>query len=308
MELVAALEAYLNEGRHGRAWSEHTLRAYGTDLRGWLAHLKTGGVGTVGELSRELSPTLIRAHLARIAEGLEPSSVGRHLAAIRGFLRYLRRRGDLSRDVGSMVSAPRVQRPLPRFLRIEEIHALLRATDPSNRLGRRDLALFELLYGAGLRVSEVVGLDRRDVDLAGGWVRVMGKGRKERRVPFGPPAKAALEVWLAETAGEGPLFVNYRGGRLTTRSVARILARHLIRAAATGDVYAALEGKISPHGLRHSFATHLLAAGADLRSIQEMLGHSRLSTTQRYTHVDPESLMKEYLEAHPLGRSSRDRG
>jgi integrase/recombinase XerC len=184
---------------------------------------------------------------------------------------------------------------LPKFLKIEEADELVGAPDSTTRLGRRDRALFETLYGCGLRVSEAVGLNVGDVDLGAGWVKVMGKGSKERQVPLGPQARQAIEDCLADRVrieGTDPLFVNFRGSRLTARSVARILTKHLIRIASSKS--------LSPHGLRHSFATHLLAKGADLRTIQEMLGHARLSTTQRYTHVDLGALVEEYQATHPL--------
>jgi integrase/recombinase XerC len=177
---------------------------------------------------------------------------------------------------------------------------LIEAPDLGTVLGRRDRAIFEIIYGSGLRVSECVGLNAGDVDLQSGWVKVLGKGNKERTVPFGGPAGKAIEESLADrpsTEASSPLFVNFRGTRLTARSVARILVKHLVRMAATRS--------ISPHGLRHSFATHLLAAGADLRTIQELLGHARLSTTQRYTHVDLGALLDEYRDAHPLAKGNK---
>jgi len=188
-----------------------------------------------------------------------------------------------------------MKKTLPQFLKIEEMRELIEAPDLSTQLGRRDRAIFELIYGSGLRVSEAVGLDLKDLDLKQGWVRVFGKGSKERTVPFGSQARDALENMISDhenQTNDSPLFTNFRGSRLTSRSVARVLTKHLLRIAASRS--------ISPHGLRHSFATHLLSAGADLRSIQELLGHERLSTTQRYTHVDLGALVDEYRESHPL--------
>jgi integrase/recombinase XerC len=202
--------------------------------------------------------------------------------------------------VALLVPTPKAKNKLPRFLKIEEVENVIDAPDTTTRLGRRDRALLELMYASGLRVSEAVGLDVGDLDLEKGWVRVLGKGSKERMVPFGPPAAEALRAYLADrSSNEGPaLFLNYRGTRLTSRSVARLLARNLVKAAVAKT--------LSPHGLRHSFATHLLAAGADLRTIQELLGHSNLSTTQRYTHVDLGGLLDEYRNTHPLSeRKSR---
>ena len=198
---------------------------------------------------------------------------------------------------------PKARRSLPKFLKVEEMLELIHAPDSATPLGRRDRALFEVLYGAGIRVSEAVGLNLDDLDLQGGWIRVLGKGSKERQVPLGSPALSAVRDYLKDPdsprdSSEHALFVNFRGGRLTSRSVARILARHLVRLASAKS--------LSPHGMRHSFATHLLAAGADLRTIQELLGHSRLSTTQRYTHVDLGTLLDEYRESHPLGNKGKN--
>jgi integrase/recombinase XerC len=191
------------------------------------------------------------------------------------------------------VPSPKIPKTLPKFLPIEEMKELVEAPDLSTALGRRDRALFEVLYGAGLRVSEAVGLDWGSFQ--GSWLRVLGKGSKTREVPIGRLALEALEALradLGEPGPETPIFRNYRGGRLTARSIARTVNRHLVRLG--------LSKNLSPHGIRHSFATHLLASGADLRTIQEMLGHSRLSTTQRYTHVDLGGLLDAYRQNHPL--------
>lgn len=296
--LDEALEAYLGELETQRRCSPHTLRAYGLDLRHWADDLRGHrSIFTVEDLGRGLEPAHLRAYLSAMHDTRERSSICRRLSAIRSFLKFLRRREWISRDVGVLVPSPKAPKKLPRFLKVEETLELVQAPDSSTRLGRRDRALFEILYGCGLRVSEAVGLNVGDVDFTNGWVRVFGKGSKERNVPFGPPAREALELHLADrdrVDPASPLFVNFRGTRLSARSVARILVKHLVRVAA---------GKtLSPHGLRHSFATHLLAAGADLRTIQELLGHARLSTTQRYTHVDLGALLDEYRSSHPLNR------
>lgn len=279
-----------------RGASPHTCRAYTLDLEDWLSHLKTKqGIEDLPQLGAGLEPLHLRTYLSELHDSHERSSICRRLSAIRSFLRYLRVQGWVARDLGTWIPSPKSQRKLPRFFKVEEMIELVQAPDLSTRLGRRDRALFEILYGCGLRVSEAVGLDLQGVDLRNGWVRVLGKGSKERNVPFGPPALEALQNYLPDLdRQQGPLFVNYLGARLTTRSVARILNKHLVRLASSKT--------LSPHGLRHSFATHLLAAGADLRTIQEMLGHARLSTTQRYTHVDLGALMDEYRGAHPLNR------
>lgn len=283
-----------------RRCSPHTLRAYCQDLEHWSLDLREKhGIESVAELGKKLAPAQIRSYLSDLHESRERSTLCRRLSAIRSFLRYVRSQGWVERDVGLLVPVPRAKKGLPRFLMTEEVLELVAAPDSSTWLGRRDRALFEILYGSGLRVSEGVGLNWSDIDLEGRWVRVLGKGSRERRVPFGPPAQQALKEYregLGSVSASpcDAVFLNYRGGRLSTRSVARILARHLVRLAASKT--------LSPHGLRHSFATHLLAAGADLRTIQEMLGHARLSTTQRYTHVDLGALMDEYRFSHPLNK------
>ena len=304
MQVREAMKAFLEHLEAHRQLSPHTVRAYRQDLEHWVTHLESAReLRDLEALASGLEPAVLRAYLSALSDGgpngqaaLERTSICRRLSAIRSFLKYLRARGLIPRDVGVLVPTPRIKKSLPRFLKVEEMLELVQAPDLSKALGRRDRALFELMYGCGLRVSEAVGLDWKDVDLAGGWVRVLGKGSKERTVPFGPPAREALENYRAdrgtEAGGDAPVFVNCHGSRLSARSVARILARHLVRVASSKT--------LSPHGLRHSFATHLLAAGADLRTIQELLGHSRLSTTQRYTHVDLGALMDEYRLAHPL--------
>ena len=302
MGLHDGIEAFLASLCDRRGLSPHTLRAYRSDLGDWRQDLESRlGIHSIEDLGVRLDPQGLRAYVSGLYDSLDRASICRRLSAIRSFLRYLRLEGRIDRDVGALVPSPRLERKLPRFFKIEEMEELLGAPDPASFLGRRDRALFELMYGSGLRVSEVVSLDESDVDLANEWVRVMGKGSKERTVPFGGPAKRAVTEYLASLRvgalgkeRENALFVNFRGTRLSSRSVARILSKHLVRIAASKS--------LSPHGLRHSFATHLLAAGADLRTIQELLGHARLATTQCYTHVDLGVLLDEYRSAHPLSR------
>jgi integrase/recombinase XerC len=291
-----AVSAYLSHFQGIRNASAHTLRAYQSDLENWCLDLEKQGLKTLLDLSQRLEARHLRMYLAGLYESHERSSLCRRLSAIRSFLRHARNQGWIERDIGVLVPTPKMKRSLPRFLPVEEAVELVQAPDPSSLLGQRDRALLEILYGCGLRVSEAVGLNVGDVDLEEGWVKVLGKGSKERTVPFGPPAREAVKAYLfnRETAPTTPLFMNFKGTRLTSRSVARILAKHLVRIAASKS--------LSPHGLRHSFATHLLAAGADLRTIQELLGHARLSTTQRYTHVDLGTLIDEYRDTHPLNR------
>jgi integrase/recombinase XerC len=220
------------------------------------------------------------------------------LSGLRTFLSFLVREGHLATSPAEGISAPKAPKKLPAFLSVDEILHLLDSVRAEGILGARDQALLELLYATGVRVSELVGLSGRDVHLASRTARIRGKGRVEREVPLTEPSARALETYLelrkaagAFLAHDGPVFLNARGGRLTDRSVRRILDRWILQAA--------LVRRVSPHKLRHTFATHLLAGGADLRGIQELLGHKSLSTTQKYTHVGIEKLMEVYDRAHP---------
>ena len=300
LRVVDAIAKFTEVLEIQRKLSSNTLRAYRADLEEWAGAMVEFGITDLVALDLRLKPLHLRSYLAKKMETHEKSSLCRKLSAIRTFLKYSRSEGWVSRDVGSLVPSPKTEKHLPQFLRIEEAKELIEAPDSATVLGRRDRAIFELIYGSGLRVSEAVGLDLGGLDLAGGWVRVFGKGSKERTVPISPASRDAIEAMMGDrpnSPAKTPLFVNFRGGRLTTRSVARILAKHLVRIAASRA--------ISPHGLRHSFATHLLAAGADLRGIQELLGHAQLSTTQRYTHVDLGGLVDEYRAAHPLEKARK---
>ncbi|HRY96442.1 MAG TPA: tyrosine recombinase XerC [Myxococcota bacterium] len=292
------LAAYLDHLGSERRLSAHTLRGYGLDLRQLAEFLTAKGRAVLAATLADL-----RAYLAARRKELSPRSAGRKLAAIRGFYRFARRRGWIEVSPAERIRSPVLEKRLPRHLDRDEIQALLAATDASTDLGLRDRALLEVLYAAGLRVSELVGLDLRDVDLTGRVVRVLGKGSKERLVPLGRPACAAVLAWLPARArllqeSRRPaleaVFLNRRGGRLTDRSVRRVLDRWILAAGVLHNV--------SPHALRHSFATHLLQAGADLRSIQELLGHASLSTTQTYTHLDLEHLLEVYDQAHPRAK------
>jgi integrase/recombinase XerC len=242
-------------------------------------------------------------------QGHARTSVARKVSALRTFTRYLRREGFIDADPAVLAVAPKREQKVPAHLSVDEMSQLLETPDVSTPLGRRDRAILELFYASGIRLSELVALDLEDVDLSGRMVRVMGKGRKERIVPFNKSAEKTLRKWYSDRAlltrndahrrrtpeGE-PLFVNARGGRLTGRSVQRLVARCVASCSTRFG--------ISPHALRHSFATHLLQAGADLRAIQELLGHVRLSTTQRYTHVNVTQLLDVYRKAHPRAQKS----
>ena len=272
-----------------RGASPHTLRGYAADLAEFRAFLSREGVGDVAIADARA----VRAWLAWLHERkLAKSSIARKLATVRSCFRYLARVGRVEVNPARQVRSPRLPKRLPSFLPKDESKDLLDAGAERSPAGLRDHALLELLYATGLRVAECCGLDLDDVDRRGGAVRVMGKGGKERVVPAGDAALEALDAWLlVRGPRRGALFTNARGGRLGARSVHRIVKR---RARAAG-----IDRRVTPHTLRHTFATHMLGEGADLRLIQELLGHSRLTTTQRYTHVSPEHLMKVYDSAHP---------
>lgn len=292
------IDRFLRHLRDQRGYSEETCRAYESDLYELAKFLREQDPG----LSlAEVTTRTLRSFLAHLYDkGNIKSTVGRKLSATKSLFRFLNRSGRLNKNPAETVSGPRLPRHLPGHLTEPEIGRLLATPDAGTLLGRRDRAILELLYATGVRVGEMVMLKRDDCDLRRRFVRVMGKGKKERIVPFGRQAESAVRDYLAgrDRARGGAaawLFLNARGGRLTDRSVRRILDRH-IRACA-------LSRKISPHGLRHTFATHLLERGADLRSIQELLGHSSLSTTQRYTALSTSHLMEVHRRSHPRSRS-----
>jgi integrase/recombinase XerC len=281
--------------------SSHTVRAYLADLAQYAAFLAEAGAPLVPS-----STTLVRAFVARAAGSAGAVSLGRKLSTLRSFYRFLVREGVTDTNPARAVASPKRPRRLPSVLPEEEAAALVEAPAAlKGPLALRDRALMELLYGSGLRVSELTGLDVGEVDLSQGLVRVLGKRRKERVVPFGSAAADALRRYLdearpalsAEAKGGIPtaLFLNHRGGRLTQRSVARRISAWVLEAG--------LPRHVHPHVLRHSFATHLLANGADLRGIQELLGHASLSTTQRYTHVEWKHLAEVYDRAHPRAKT-----
>jgi integrase/recombinase XerC len=274
-----------------RAASKHTLRAYAQDLKQLKTYLSAQSV----ELTKATHLHL-RGFLGVQAASHSATTRARRLAAIKSFYKFLTRRKLIDVSPARRIKAPKLPSRLPRAVPIDETFALMDAPEAKAVLGLRDRAMLEMAYGAGLRVSELCGLDLDSVDRSTGIVRVLGKGNKERLVPVNPQALEALDTYLARRADlakkpSQALFLNYRGGRLTPRSVERHLSKHALKAG--------LARHVTPHQLRHSFATHLLAGGADIRSIQELLGHSSLSTTQRYTHVSFEQLQSVYDKAHP---------
>lgn len=292
--------------------SRHTLTAYENDVATFLKHTSQIRQKRFDELTpADVDAFAIRAFLGELhKQRISASSAARKLSAIRTFVKFLRRDDLIEDDPSSLVASPKKPETIPAHLTIAEMNKLLEMPDSSAPLGRRDRAILELFYASGLRLSELVGLDMEDVNLPGRMVRVMGKGRKQRLVPFNTSTADALRAWIKDRSGamgatgardakplrpergaKAALFLNYRGGRLSTRSVDRLVRRYV---ALCGSKFG-----ISPHALRHSFATHLLANGADLRAIQELLGHARLSTTQRYTHVNAQQLIDVYKKSHP---------
>ena len=330
---MVPLKAFLQYLALNRNASAHTVRAYESDLSQFIGY----AAAQADLKQRDLQPAQLDRHALRgfladlYKQGQSRATAARKLAAVRTFLRYLRREGVIDDDPGALVATPKRDIRMPAHLSEDEMAALIESPGDANVLARRDRAILELFYASGLRLGELAGLDVDDVNLGAKMVRVLGKGGKERIVPFNGSAATAVKAYLKEretlaaqgpaqaghdrsndrsgvTRGAGsvrlqpdrgrrrdPLFVNFRGGRLTSRSIDRLVRRYVAASSARLG--------ISPHALRHSFATHLLQRGADLRVIQELLGHARLSTTQRYTHVNAAQLLEVYRNAHPRAKS-----
>ncbi|HEY67894.1 MAG: recombinase XerC [Chloroflexi bacterium] len=294
------LEQFLTHLRVTRNASPYTIKNYSNDIGQFLDYCRTKGVGSLEQVDR----SLLRGYLAELdAVGYVKASIARRVAELRSFGDFLVREGVLERNTFRTVSAPRVPKRLPHYLTVAEVEALLAVPDTSTPRGLRDRAIIEVLYAAGLRVSELVGLNVADVDLHQALVHVVGKGGKERIGLLGRPAVQALRAYLKvgrpALLGQRPtnaLWLNHRGGRLTTRGVALILSR--------AGKQAGIRTPVSPHILRHSFATHLLDGGADLRIVQELLGHANLATTQIYTHVSQSRAREVYMRAHPRAGTS----
>ena len=309
--LAELAASFLTDLEERRGASPHTVRSYRSDLADFLEYLDAVSADDTAEAEPAAPPTadsvdiaLLRSYLASLHErGLSRVTAARKLAALRSFYRHLGRIGAVERDAARAVRAPKTPRRIPQRLELGEVEELLHAPDPATARGKRDLAILELLYGTGVRVSELVGLDLTDLQRNSRILRVLGKGGKERVVPFGEVAADALGDYLSArgelaAAGSGAaseaVFLNARGGRLTDRSVRTIVRRYLGEAG-----IAHLAGKATPHTLRHAFATHLLDRGADLRAIQELLGHASLATTQKYTQVSTARLFEVYAKSHP---------
>lgn len=301
MSISQQIDEFLKYLKFERNYSAHTLRSYSRDLEEFVDYLTRGRAGAAVPLD-QIDHISIRDFLGHLfSRGNKKTSVARKLAAIRSFFRFAYRRGMIPRNPARLVRTPRIPIKNPRFLTAAEVESVLNLPDSSTDRGVRDHAILELLYASGIRISELTGLNLGDISLKKRLIRVYGKGKKERVVPFGTVARKALQDYLPirgvllqrqrPLRDPNALFLNLRGGRLTARSIQRNLNRYLEQSALLLQVH--------PHVFRHSFATHLLNNGADLRCIQELLGHSSLSSTQRYTHLSIDELLRVYKKSHP---------
>jgi integrase/recombinase XerC len=311
--LRGQIAAYLEYLEHERRASSRTVEHYGRDLDAMAKWLENAPRKRSGALdAKSLDVIDLRGWLGDQAKRCGSTTIARRLSAVRGMFRFLRRRGEVERDPAALLASPKVRRPLPLVLSADHASELAETPQPAAKktprgkliaeaTASRDRALLELLYGSGLRLSEIAALDVDDVDLDATTARVLGKGSKERIVPVGPPCVAAIRAWLAvrpnmrstrRTQDATAMFIGRNGARLGPRRIEKLV--HLHGATATG------RNDVHPHALRHSCATHMLEGGADLRAIQELLGHASLATTQRYTHVSIDHVMKQYDAAHPL--------
>ncbi|MBN2061928.1 MAG: tyrosine recombinase XerC [Deltaproteobacteria bacterium] len=299
------IEKFIDYLKIQRGYSEHTARNYRADLRQFSEFCRNYNVLNKKDIPGEdmgVEYNTIREFLGGLYGRYKRTTIARKLSSIRSFFFFLERNNLLMSNPASDISSPRQGKYIPAYLPVDDMFRLLECPDRDKPLGLRDLAILELLYSSGIRVAELVGLNVSDIDFDQQLIKVMGKGKKERIVPVGRYALKAINNYLesvlflrkktdTKIAGNIPLFINYRGGRLTTRSVSSIIKKYVLECG--------LMNEITPHSLRHTFATHLLDGGADLRSVQELLGHVSLSTTQKYTHVSLDKLMEVYDRAHP---------
>lgn len=308
MRLTELIDSYISALKTQKGYSEHTVRNYRSDLEQFRSFLKGRGAR---EQEIEQDPAIesidffvIREYFSNLFSAAKKTTVARKMSAVRSFFSFLEKRGLIPNNAAADLTAPRQEKYIPTYLPVDEMFRLLQRPDQDRALGLRDLAILEVLYSCGFRVSELAGLNVKSIDFDQRLVKVLGKGNKERIVPVGKEAVKALRRYLESSlplrkkvggdAETGPLFINARGTRLSTRSVATIVKKYGKAGGLMLD--------ISPHALRHTFATHLLDGGADLRSVQELLGHASLSTTQKYTHVSLDKLMEVYDKAHPRSK------
>ena len=303
MELAKAITEFLAYLKSQRGYSEHTLRNYRIDLRHFFDFLKQKqGANESPDYLEKIDYQAIREYLAALFSRYRRTSISRKLSAIRSFFQYLERENLTEANPTADISAPKQAQYIPAYLQVDEMFRLLEGPDQSTPMGLRDRALLEVIYSCGLRVSEAAGLNLSSMDYAERLVRVFGKGQKERIIPIGSTALKAVQRYLDATLilrqkqgqegkAQQALFLNQQGKRLTTRSMHTIVKKYALKSQIMRD--------IGPHSLRHTFATHLLDGGADLRAVQELLGHVSLSTTQKYTHVSLDKLMEVYDKSHP---------
>ena len=305
MRLTNLTVSFIDYLRSQKGYSDHTVKNYQVDLEHFLNFLadkeKSAGKKETAPALESIDFLVIREYLGRLYGRYKRTTIARKLSAIRSFFYYLERKGLIRSNPAADISSPKRGKYIPTHLPVDEMFRLLEGPDRAKPLGLRDLAILEMLYSCGIRVSELSGLNLSSIDFDQRLVKVVGKGNKERIVPFGKKALRAIEEYIEATRPlrkkaqkdpqDAPLFINFRGGRLTTRSIGRIVKKYATQCG--------LMTEITPHSLRHTFATHLLDGGADLRSVQELLGHASLSTTQKYTHVSLEKLMEVYDKAHP---------
>ena len=294
---------FLKNMRFEKGSSDNTISSYESDVEQFFDYLRGPEKKPIDILKADnLDIRGFLAHLSKL--GLKKSSAQRKLASIRSFYKYLYREGIIDKNPAKEVATPKMEKPLPKFMSVDNARLLVESPDEGRLDGLRDRAILEVFYSSGIRISELAGLDREDVDLAGGMIKVLGKGDKERVVPLGEKAASAVIDYTSaldfqrggvDIGGDGvPLLVNKGGKRLGVRGIRRVVEKHVREKG--------IPGGITPHSIRHTFATHMLEAGADLRSIQEMLGHASLSTTQKYTHVNLDRLMEVYDKAHPRAK------
>ena len=288
------IQKFINNLQYIKNASEHTIRNYKLDLESFDKFLAEKNKNIKVE---KIDKNHIRSFLGHLYEENSASTIARKISTLRCFFRFLIKEGALTKNPASLVSIPKQSKYLPQVFSVDEIFNLLELEFKDSLLGMRDRAILEFLYSCGIRVSELVGLNLKDIDFSGNVIKVKGKGKKERIVPVGEKAKTALNEYLEKRDKEfpydlgSPVFVNNKGGRITTRSIARIIKKYILQ----GNIFR----NLSPHSFRHTFATHLLEGGADLRSIQELLGHASLSTTQKYTKVSVDKLLEVYDKTHP---------
>ncbi|MBW1797682.1 MAG: tyrosine recombinase XerC [Deltaproteobacteria bacterium] len=308
MSLYDYIETFINYLKDQKGYSPHTIKNYHIDLKQFSEFLgsrnKSSWKRETGLEIEAIDATAIRAYLGSLYGRLTRTTIARKLSTVRSFLLFLERSGLIQSNPAADIATPKLEKYIPVYLPVDDVFRLLERPDREKPLGLRDLAILEVLYSCGIRVSELEALNTSGIDFEEHLVRVIGKGNKERIVPIGRTALKAVRNYLdavqylrkkvGDISKDGPLFINSRGGRLSARSIGRIIKRYAIESGLTSE--------ISPHSMRHTFATHLLDGGADLRSVQELLGHASLSTTQKYTHVSLDRLMEVYDKAHPRSK------